>query len=270
MGLSHKGEQLPLLSLIDAAYTIIESGAIVYLPPSKCGSRDMEIQSDVKQNPKQIITLEQGTLKTSMNDSLPTIDVGTEMRLLSALQRRGLAFDLVKLVSWEQHQEWTNKLFGALAADPPTNFNGPSLTSLLRADRELFAMLASEVVGSLKGLPADKIPLDAHIARLTLDPRILVHLAPMPRQDKKRDRDDTPINGPKIKKLKGGSGKKSTLPSELEGLQTKTKDGKPMCWHFNLEKKCSNPVKKGRCKLSFHNCMKCGKVGHGAQVCHSA
>ena len=138
VGLSHKGEQLPSHALIDAAYSIVESGAIVYLPPSKCGSRDMEIQTDVKQKPKQLITIEQGTLKTSSGDNLQSIDVGTEMRLHYAFQRRGLAFDLVRLVSWEQHQEWTNKLFNALASDTPQNFNGPSLSSLLRADRELF------------------------------------------------------------------------------------------------------------------------------------
>ena len=272
VGLSHKGEQLPSHSLIDAAYSIVESGAIVYLPPSKCGSRDSEIQADVKQKPKQILTIEQGTLKAAGNDSLPSVDVGTEMRLHYALQRRGLAFDLVRLVSWEQHQEWTNKLFHALAAEPPQNFNGPSLSSLLRADRELFVLLATEVSGSLKpASAADKPPLDAHISRLLLDPRILVHLAPTPRNEKRRDRDDQPagdIN--KNKKLKTTPPKKSSLPAELEGLQTKTKEGKPLCWHFNLERKCGNTVKKGRCKFGFHNCMKCGKVGHGAHICHSA
>ena len=106
VGLSRKGEQLPSHSLIDAAYSIVESGAIVHVPPSKCGSRDMEIQADVKQKPKQIITLEQRTLKSSANDALPTIDVGTEMRLMYSLQLRRLAFDLVRLVSWEQNPEW--------------------------------------------------------------------------------------------------------------------------------------------------------------------
>ncbi len=102
----------------------------------------------------------------------------------------------------EQHQEWNNKLFGGLAADPPSNFNGPSLTSLLRADRELFVILAAEVTGSLKATPADKPPLDVHIARLMLDLRILVHLAPTLKQDKKRERDESPANENEIKKHK--------------------------------------------------------------------
>lgn len=249
-GLTHKGEQLPSHALIDAAYSIIESGNIVYLAPSRCGSRDAEIQTDAKQKPKQIITLEQGSLKSSSNDSLSTIDVGTEMRLMYAMQRRGLAFDLVRLISWSVHQQWTNKLFSALASEPPDNFQAPTITSLLKADRELFMILAAEVTGSLKATPHT---LDAHVTRLMLDPRILVFLAPTPRtvkrareedsaKDKKNDKDKNPKGPPK---------RVSSLPPALEGLKTKTTDGKPICWHFNLEKRCSNTVKKGRCKLVF-------------------
>ena len=146
-GLTHRGEQMPSHALIDASYAIIESGNIIYIPPSRSGSRDAEIQADAKQKPKQIITLEQGSLKSSTNDSLTTIDVGTEMKLMYALQRRGLAFDLVKLISWNVHQQWTDKLFTALAPDPPEHFQAPSITSLLKADRELFLILASEVSG---------------------------------------------------------------------------------------------------------------------------
>lgn len=117
-----------------------------------------------------------------------------------AMQRRGLAFDLVKLLSWEVHQQWTNKLFTALASEPPEHFQAPSITSLLKADRELFLILAAEVTGSLKATPP---PLDAHVTRLMLDPRILVFLAPTPRgvkrareeetiKDKKHDKDRNP------------------------------------------------------------------------------
>ena len=65
-GLTHKGEQMPSHALIDASYAIIESGNIIYIPPSRSGSRDAEIQADAKHKPKQIITLEQGSLKSSI------------------------------------------------------------------------------------------------------------------------------------------------------------------------------------------------------------
>ena len=131
-------------------------------------------------------------------------------------------------------------------------------TLLTIGERELFVLLATEVTGALKPAGTDKPPLDAHIERLMLDPHILVHLSPTPRGGKKREREEITSGDPKIKKVKSTPTKKSSLPAELEGLQTKTKDGKPMCWHFDMDKKCSNPVKKGRCKFGFHNCMKCG------------
>ena len=57
------------------------------------------------------------------------------------------------------------------------------------------------------------------------------------------------------------------VPAELQCLHLKTKDNKPLCWHRNLQKGCSNQVKKGRCKFGYHFCMKCLKPGHGAFEC---
>ena len=87
-------EQRASHGLTDLCFHIVESGALLYVAPSKCSSRDSEIQADAKTRQKQLLTLEQGTLKTVSADSLPTVDVGTEMKLMYALQRRGLAFDL--------------------------------------------------------------------------------------------------------------------------------------------------------------------------------
>lgn len=111
-GLSHMHEQRASHGLIDLCFHIVESGALLYVAPSKCSSRDSEIQSDAKTRQKQLLTLEQGTLKAVSADSLPTVDVGTEMKLMYALQRRGLAFDLVGLMSFDAHSEWVNTLQG--------------------------------------------------------------------------------------------------------------------------------------------------------------
>ncbi|CAK9007933.1 unnamed protein product, partial [Durusdinium trenchii] len=86
-GISHKHEQQASHALIDAAFNILETGAVVYLPPSKCGSRDAEIQSEAKNKQKQLLTLEQGTIKATASDALVSVDIGTEMKLMYALQR---------------------------------------------------------------------------------------------------------------------------------------------------------------------------------------
>ena len=97
-----------------------------------------------RRSAKQFLTLEQGTLKSVHHDSLTQVDVGTELKLMFAFQRRGLAFDLVNLVSWEVHTAWTNKLYRALMSEPPPGFGHVSLTQILRADQELFTVLAAE------------------------------------------------------------------------------------------------------------------------------
>ena len=247
---------------------MLEPGALLHLTPSKCGSRDSEIHAEGKSKPKHIITLEQGALKTQASQELPAVDVGTGLKLMYAFQRRGLAFDLVNLLSWKIHVQWTDKLYAALMSDSIPGFQSISLTQILRADRELFVILAAESNGRLKPDPPDtEPPLDEQVKALMNDPRINVHLTMIPKIDKRPadvvgDRDEVKIKPP-VKKAKVGS----SLPEELKGMHLKTKDNKPLCWHYNLSQGCSNDVKKSRCRFGFHFCMKCLKSGHGAAAC---
>lgn len=274
-GLSHRNEQQASHGLIDACFQMAESGSLVYLPPSKCGSRDQEIQQDAKSRQKQLVTIEQGALKAVPNPSLPVIDIGTEMRLMYALQRRGLAFDLVGLMTYDTHADWCNKLFRSLMADAIPNYSPITLDQLLRADQELFMLLAAEHTGPLKAAGVDQEPpLDQEVRRLMNDPRINVHLTPIQRFEKRAaptgpSNQGSPNRNNANKKQNGDPGKApSQLPTELQGLHTKTKDGKPICWHKNLKKGCRNATKNGRCRFGFHTCMRCLKPGHGAADCH--
>ena len=275
-GISHKHEQQASHALIDASFQMVESGSLVYIAPSKCGSRDQEIQQDAKAKQKQLVTIEQGALRTIASPNLPTVDVGTELKLMYALQRRGLAFDLVSLLSWEVHSEWVGKLFRALMAEAIPNFNPISLDQLLRADQELFLLLASEYTGSLKPpAPDADPPLDLEVKRLMTDPRINVHLTPVQRIEKRviqpaPNQGGVPLRNNSNKRPKTEAPKApSQLPAELQGLHLKTKEGKPICWHKNLKRGCKNATKNGRCRFGFHTCMRCLKPGHGAADCNA-
>ena len=273
-GLSHMHEQRASHGLIDLCFRIVESGALLYVAPSKCSSRDSEIQSDAKTRQKQLLTLEQGTLKAVSADSLPTVDVGTEMKLMYALQRRGLAFDLVGLMSFDAHSEWVNKLFRALMADTPAHFQSLSLQQIIRADQEMFLLLASEYDGPLKSpMVEGEPPLDAQLRLYMTDPRVNMYLVPAPVSQKR----PAPVTSagdkqspPPTKKPRQGQKTPAQLPAELSGFHTKTSDNKPLCWNFNLSKGCANATKRGRCRFGFHTCMKCLKGGHGAHKCHSS
>ena len=187
-----------------------------------------------------------------------------------AFQRRGLAFDLVGLLTWPVHVEWTNKLYRALTAETAPGFNSVSLIQLIRADRELFTIPSTEYQGQgpLKAEIAADPPLDDLVKQLMIDPRINIHLTPMPSVDNRPAQDETGDKDDKrIKKKPAPKVKTSPqVPDEPKGLGTKTKDGKPICWHYNLTKGCGNPLKNGRCRFGFHICMRCGKKEHGCCV----
>ena len=151
-GLSHRPEQQPSHQLIDQVYNVMESGAVTYIHPSKCHSREYEIQCEAKQKTKQILTWEQGALKSTVANSMSDIDKSTELKLYFAMQRRHLAFELVNLLSWELCQLWLDKLMTVLVTDAPANYSTVSVTQILKADREMFSLLAAEHTESLKAM----------------------------------------------------------------------------------------------------------------------
>ena len=180
-GLPHTPEQQPSHSLIDTVYNIVESGNIVYVHPSKCHSRENEVQTESKSKSKTMITLEQGALKQTVVSDLQDLDTSTELKLYFALQRRHLAFDLVGLLSWAVCQKWLDKMMSTLVSDAPTSFNAITITQVMKADREMFSILASEFKGSLKAVLGARPPLDEIFEKLMHDPRINVHLIAMPK-----------------------------------------------------------------------------------------
>ena len=140
-------DQQPAHSLIDLAFHIVETGALTYIGPSKCHSCEMEIQAESKLKAKQIITIEQGSLRSSSSSGLSDLDTSTELRLFFALQRRHLAFELVNLLSWQPCQIWLDKLMGSLLHEAAHSEPALSLTQILRADREILNIMTWSSVG---------------------------------------------------------------------------------------------------------------------------
>ena len=72
-----------------------------------------------------------------MNTEGPKVadaDHGSEIKLQWCLQRRGVAFEMCELVSWETSQKWLATLFAAYSTDPPPGFARVTLQQLVAAD----------------------------------------------------------------------------------------------------------------------------------------
>ena len=91
-------------------------------------------------------------------DEIMEADYGSEIKLQWCWQRRGLAMDQCRLLSWEIHDAWVHQLFRTLSHPAPPGFQQVKVEQLVRADRELWTLLAQDVKGSLKPTPTGDIP----------------------------------------------------------------------------------------------------------------
>ena len=271
-GVCIQGELAPSHQLLDLANHIYESGAIIWVAPSKCTKRDDEVQLAVKPR-APTVQVENSQLKVSMSQSEFAADSGSELKFQWCLQRRGIAYDQCYLLSWSVHEQLVSMLLGCLSRTPSPGFQHVKLEQLVRADRELWTILARETKGSLKTNAAGVIPLDARVTALLSDPRVTMMLLPVPASHKApADKDPAvkktgDLDNPK-KKRKTRAEK--ACPEELKKYDMKLDNGR-ICWSYNLKDGCSGKTsgKPPKCSRGIHVCANCKKPGHSVLVCRA-
>ena len=90
-GLRIVGELSPSHQLLDLTNAMVETVVLTWVAPSKCSKRDDEVQANIKPNPSTL-QIEQATLKVAQVPVATVADVGSELKLQWALQRRGIAW----------------------------------------------------------------------------------------------------------------------------------------------------------------------------------
>lgn len=150
---------------------------------------------------------------------------------------------------------------------------------VIRADRELFTIMAQEIQTSVQALPDGTFPMENKLRELRTDPRVTMHMLPLPKayardpQADKRHGGDKADDDPRPDKIKP---KKKVRPSpkakalcldELKNYQQKDEHGNAICWAFNLKNGCKEPTSNGRCKKVMHVCIKCRKSNHSLTNC---
>ena len=272
-GFTIEGETEPSYALIDLVNSMVDNNCVVWVPPSKCGKRESEIQMNSKEKP-QTLVLENQTVKVSAPVVEQNIDTSSEMTLQWCMQRRGVALDQSRLIAWATHQTWLQQLLTTLAKDPPEGYSKVRIDQVVKADRELFTIMANEIKGTLRPDPAGKMPMDEAMKLLRVDPRVTMHLLPLPKgrsSNDKRGLDDVDPKVKKAPKKKPPTKKAAALcPDELKGHHQRDESGSNICWAFNLAAGCKEKTHGNKCKKGVHKCAKCLRTNHGLSTCRVA
>ena len=282
-GISITGELQPSYALIDLAASMLESNAVIWIPPSKCSKRETEIQMTVTKEKSSVVAVEQHTLKITAAEEVLKVDHSTDLQLQWALQRRGVALDQCGLIDWEVHQQWLQYLLGLLTKAVPDGYSRIRADQLLKADKEMFLVMAQDLQRSGERLSETPSPMNVAMPKLMTDPRITMHLLPLPSQTPRQvsanvpaapSRRDTSV-APKGKGKVRRDGKQSTkakamCPAELKDYKQLDEQGRPICWAYNLKGGCKEPASDGRCKKGVHVCIKCKRANHGLATCRAS
>ena len=284
-GIKMTGELAPSHQLLDLVNSIMESGAIIWVAPSRCSKRDDEIHANIKPA-SATVQVENSTLKLAQVPIATTADVGSELKLMWAFQRRGLAMDNCRLLDWSVHESWLQYMLNAMTRDCPSGYHAVRSEQLIKADCELWTILAQENKDSLK--PQNDVPaLNASFKALTTDPRVTMFLLPVPSSSPKPSAPASQTGAtkaaPSPKAAVATNNKKRKLtraqkscPQELKDFDLKYVNGSavgPICWGYNMKTGCQNETSNQhgaqRCKRGYHVCANCHKPGHSVVTCRS-
>ncbi|CAE7351602.1 NaCP60E, partial [Symbiodinium sp. CCMP2592] len=180
-GMEISGELEPSHQLLDIANQQYESGVLTWIPASKCAKREAEVLALGKDR-SSLLQVEQNVIKVGPGDQAIACDVSDPLRFQWAMMRRGIAFDNCHLLSWDVHQRWVQKMLDCLSATPPPSYSPVSLNQCMRADKELFLLLAREAVPPFKVDSLGVSPLDAKFSAMMYDVRLQQFLLPLPKQ----------------------------------------------------------------------------------------
>ena len=271
-GLELTGPLEPAHYLYDKYAAMLDQDELQYIPPSRCMTRQQELAGEKPDKMIQLDSSKSGLVVKSAEPEREVI-ISSDLALQQAMTRRNLAMDLVGLATFSVLQRWTTRLFTMYQQPPAPGFQKVSQAQLLRADRHAFVRLNELGMGSLKRGADARLPLDALIDSLHMDVSVTYFLLPVPIGNAASSASTAPSQttvpkrtaeattpGPASKRAKKASkgkskqGGRDPTPKGLRGGYTRTEDGRPICFNYNLGK-CSDAATCGR----VHVCTVCRK-----------
>lgn len=277
-GLDFEGETEPSIHLIELAANMVDSGAVRYLGWELCTSRYQELCATRKDRTWRPDS--HGHLREHDQVILPQADVASDLKLMNALRRRGVALDIGLVLSFEQHECIVKWLFKSLAREPPAGYARVSFDQLALADKELWRLVAEQTRGGLAVRADGKKALDNIVPELLRDATLSMMLMPLPSSSRHVTgsgsigagaANHAGVKRPAVSIVTPRSAKRKKVqaPVAFKDLPTKTTDGRPICFSFNLPNGCSEAKPGDKCKRGIHICPRCF-ANHSLTQCPAA
>lgn len=252
----------PSHSLINSLAQCLEDGRLRYIEWSKCTSRTAELNNLKENHSLKVWKADSaGNIKQSQPESSLSCEVSSELDVLNALKRRGAAYEISKLMSYEEHEKIINLLFFELQKEPLEGFKKVSISQVAAADREIHTRLAELTRAGLPLGPRGELPLDVHINTVLAMPSIMWLLMPKPKSsgsDKpavsnaskekspKKPQNEKKKSSLNLKRDYMAKKRKMPMPSQLRGGTPVDDEGNSICYGYNLGTCHDKDCKKGR------------------------
>jgi hypothetical protein len=291
-GLTLTGELEPSNLLVDKLVGMEDCGEIRYIKWEECTKRLQELNGLKKDEMWKEDG--DGRLKRVFSPGEDKADLKDHLMLRYALQRRGVALEIARLMTFKVHEKLINFFFEELARDALPGYSQVTLEQVRRADKEVFMRLAEKTRGGIVQEAGDDLPLDRFLHNIIEEPRICALLFPLQGHSRssgadgsqhKRGGDEIQRLREEVKRLKSsdsgnkgkgkgkgkgnskgkGEGKRSVMPKELVGMCS-TYNGQPLCFSYNSSRGCTSGVEK--CERGLHRCAFPGCGGeHSLKNC---
>eukprot|EP00973_Karenia_brevis_P031338 4324886-Karenia_brevis.AAC.1 len=285
-GLDLTDECEPSHSLLDKLIAMKDSGELRHIRWEELTARNDEIRGEKS---LEMFKFEGGNFKKVAGRSEPPADTSTEAKFMLAMQRRGVALEIARLMTYKAHEKLVAKYLKAIRHPPIEGYKGVTMQQVYLADVEAFSQAANLLKCNLSEGDDGTLPMDAILSDLLGDAQIRMLLTQMPggqsskretstevdklREEVKRLKSNpqwtyqgsTKGKGKEKGKGKGSKGKVSkTLPMPRELVDAgavPTIGDQRLCFNYNMVKGCTNTVNNGACSRGVHRCAKMGCGG---------
>ena len=139
----------------------------------------VETRNKVKYVPWESCTTASMETVGVKKDSSLTADLATDLKVDSALKRRGLGLFMADAMDWHKHERIRAELMSAHQALPPPGYRPLTMAQLRRADEVAFVLLEKATRSGIKKV-GNKRPLDEHVEAVLKHRDFNVALQPLP------------------------------------------------------------------------------------------